>query len=435
MVHTENRSPLQIQKRAGTAYPFWSLVVVMALLYLGPFTTQRLNDLAFAICVYRIIRYDAKVFAVDYVALIPFAQIFQTQSGFSMVYYLSVLAAFWYLLRSGVRAGIALTVLVIFLNYLLLRSQWEFGKLLMCISPLLLLLVLLPAQDSENCVLLAKVFCASLLLSVAYAFLLRDTPQLEALRGDEVPAFWGSTTMRFQGLFRDPNGFMAIITMAVTLVIRLYCCNQIRPAVFWVTIAALLTTGLATLSKTFLVFFIVLMALYFLRELVHRDRQTHPGMLVLLVLALIVMIQVDDSIASVAWERLMRADNLDELTTGRSHIFSTYLKKIMETPVSLLFGVGLGVGPLQRDTHNLFLEVIYYTGLTGMGLLIAYSAALVHLLRSSGGLWTKSSSAFRYTTLIASVIVFCTLHGMFSTLPYMMLFLSFICMIIPDRKG
>lgn len=435
MVHTESLSPPQIQKRTGTAYPFWGLVVVTALLYLGPFTTQILNDLAFAICVYRILRYDAKVFAVDYAALIPFAQIFQTQDGFSMLYYLSVLAAFWYLFRNGARTGIALAILLIFLNYLLLRSQWEFGRLLMCISPLLLLLVLLPAQDSENCVLLAKVFCASLLISVLYAFLLRNTPQLQALLGTEVPAFWGSTTMRFQGLFQDPNYFMAVITMAVTLVIRLYCCHQIRPVVFWVSIAALLTTGLATLSKTFLVFFIVVMMLYFLRELVHRDRQTHPGMILLLVLALIVMIQVDDSIASVAWERLTRANDLDELTTGRSHIFTTYLEKILETPVSLLFGAGLGAGPLERDTHNLFLEVIYHTGLTGMGLLVAYSGALIHLLHFCDGLWPKNSPTFRYTTLIAAIIVFCTLHGMFSILPYVMLFLSFICMIIPDRKG
>lgn len=55
----------------------------MALLYLGPFTTQKLNDLAFAICVYRIIRYDAKDVCPSYMALVPFAQIFQTQGGFS----------------------------------------------------------------------------------------------------------------------------------------------------------------------------------------------------------------------------------------------------------------------------------------------------------------------------------------------------------------
>lgn len=435
MVHTESLSPPKIQKRANTTYPVWGLVVVMALLYLRPFTTPVMNDLAFAICVYRVIRYDEKVFAVDYVSLIPFAELFQTQNDFSMLQYLCILAAFWYLIRNGVRVSIALITLVILANYFLLRCQWEFGKVLICFSPLLLLLVLLPAQDAENCVLLAKAFCASLLLSAAYAFLLRDTPQLEALRGAEVPAFWGSTTMRFQGLFGDPNYFMAIITMALTLVIRLYCCNQIQPVVFWVSIAALLTTGLATLSKTFLVFFIVVMALYFLRELVHRDRQTHPGMLLLLVLALVLMIQVDDSIASVAWERLTRANDLDELTTGRSHIFSTYLQKIFETPVTLLFGVGLGTAGLERDTHNLFLEVIYYTGLTGMGLLVAYSGALIHLLHSSSGLWPKNSPTFRYTTLIAAIIVFCTLHGMFSILPYMMLFLSFVCMIIPDRKG
>lgn len=434
MVHAESLLP-QMQKRMGTAYPFWGIVVALALLYLAPFTVQELNILAFVICIYRVIRYDGKVFAVDYVMLIPFSQIFQTPDGFSLLYCLSAFAAFWYLFRNGVRSGVAIIVLVIFLDYLLLRFQGKFSNLLMCTSQLLLLLVLLPAQDPENCVLLAKAFCASLLLSVAYALLLRDTPQLEALRGAEVPAFWGSTQMRFQGLFPDPNYFMAVVTMALTLVIRLYCCSQIKAAVFWLTIGALLAVGLATISKTFLVIFIVLMVLYFLRQFFYRDQKSHPGMMLLLALTLFVMIQVDDSIASVAWERLTHASDLNELTTGRSHIFATYLERILETPASLLFGVGLGSSTLERGTHNFFLEVIYYTGLTGLALLIAYCAALIHLLRSSDWLWPKSSPTFRYVTLLAVIIVFCTLHGMFSTSPYMMLFLSFVCMIIPDRKG
>ena len=52
-------------------YPVLSICAAVVLMLLAPFTTAWLAAGAFAICLYRVIRYDARVFGTDYCILIP----------------------------------------------------------------------------------------------------------------------------------------------------------------------------------------------------------------------------------------------------------------------------------------------------------------------------------------------------------------------------
>ena len=174
-------------------YPLWGLIVVMALNFMAPFITSLLVYPAFLICVYRVIRYDERVFVTDYAALTTISMLFRTSGGMSLMVYLCLFAAVWYFVRSGIRADRSYVMLIILLNYLILRMQFEISNLLLCFGQLFMLCVLLPKQDEESAERTIKTFCISLLVSSAYALLLRNTSQIVAIRGSEVPAFWGST--------------------------------------------------------------------------------------------------------------------------------------------------------------------------------------------------------------------------------------------------
>ena len=53
-----------------------------------------------------------------------------------------------------------------------------------------------------------------------------------------------------------------------------------------------------------------------------------------------------------------------------------YGREIISSPDILLFGNGMSAQLLKKGTHNLFLEIQYYVGLTGLILYLLYFGIL-----------------------------------------------------------
>lgn len=81
-------------------YPIPSICAIMMLIYLSPFVGSWLNYVAFLICIYRLIRYDERIFSVDYCCLVSVAAIFALPSGRSLVVILSLIAIVWFVIRN-----------------------------------------------------------------------------------------------------------------------------------------------------------------------------------------------------------------------------------------------------------------------------------------------------------------------------------------------
>lgn len=421
-LRTEGRVPMQ--------YPLWSMLVVLALLAAAPFVSGLLPYGAFLICLYRVIRYDARVFSVDYCVLIPISMLFRTTGGMSLLVYLSLFAGVWYFIRGSVRADGALVLLLALLNYLLARMQMDIGNYLLCFGQLFLLYVLLPCQDDRSAELTVKSFCLSLILSSFYALLLRDTSQIQTLRGTEVPAFLGSTMKRFQGLFADPNYYMSLLIIALALLIKLKDCGRIRSLPMWSMVACLTVFGILTYSKTFFIVFALLVVIFILWQFRNKRFLRGGVLVVVVIIAAAVLLIWENSPIAVVLIRLTNASDLSELTTGRTDLFVTYYEAVTDNIWTTLFGMGLAAENLGRDPHNLFLEITYYTGIVGLGLILCYYGTIVYMMKEKTRRSVRQHLIARYVVLFMVVVLYCTLSGVFSMVSYAAFYLAFLSMIL-----
>lgn len=421
-------------RASGRTYPVGGILLALFLLYLAPFTDARLPYAAFLVCLYRVVRYDATVFGTDYCVLAAVSLLFQTPGGTSLLAYLCVFAVIWQFIRGSFRADASLLMLLLLLDYLLLRMGGGANRFVLCFSQLALLGLFLPGQKGAAIVRMARLFCLSLLASSVYAWALRGTPQLLLLQGAEVAAYQGSSATRFQGLFQDPNYYMALLAVGIALTIRLFVSRQIGGLELAAVAGGLSVFGFFTYSKTFLVVFLGLLVLFILLQLLTGRAALGLGAAVCAALGLVVAAACPDTPVSVVLYRLFSASGLNELTTGRAELFAAYLEAILERPSTLLVGVGLSGEALNLDPHNLFLELAYYLGVIGLALFLLYLALLMHgMRRCGGGAQQCQSATARYLVLLTVAVLLSTLSGMFSATTYVMLFPGIAATAVPGR--
>ena len=413
-------------------YPVSSLIIILILIYSSPFISLYLNYLAFLLCIYRIIRYEESVFAVDYCVLVSVSYIFVSTGIVSLLSWLSIVAALWWILKMGVRATVSFALLIILLNYMLFRMQGEVNTYVLCVSQLILMFVLLSNQKKQGIICCVKGFCSSVIASSLYALIFRNTSQINSLLGNEIEAYWKSSFTRFRGLFRDPNYYMTMVAVAIALLAVLYLNQYFSQKVFYLELGILLFFGALTYSKTFLIV-LVIFSILFVAMLFSRKKYI-LGILSFLVI-FIVGIILSKTILAVTIYRISSTNNLYDLTTGRSELIVEYLHEITKTAGRLFFGAGLSADILGRGTHNLFLEIVYYYGLVGLGIMVAYIISLIRLVDQRFDIGTgKKAGIFRYTILLIFILLFSTLQGLIFSITYVLLYLSILATIITPQN-
>ena len=413
-------------------YPVSSLIMILVLIYAAPFISLYLNYLAFIICVYRIVRYEESVFAVDYCVLASVSYIFVSTGIVSLLSWLSIVAALWGIIKMGVRAIPSFALLVILLNYMMLRMQGEVNTFVLCVSQLILLFVLLSNQKKGGIICCVKGFCISVIISSLYALLFRATSQINFLLGNEIEAYWKSSFTRFRGLFRDPNYYMTMVTVAIALLAVLYLNRYLSPKLFALSEGILLIFGAFTYSKTFLIVLVVF-SILFVAMLFSKKRYV-LGILCIFIF-FIVGIILSRTVLAVTIYRITSTNNLYDLTTGRSELIAEYFHEITKSAGRLFFGLGLSADILGRGTHNLFLEIVYYYGLVGLGIMIAYIASLFRMVNQRFNNRTKEKAGIlRYAVLLIFILLFSTLQGLIFSITYVLLYLSILATTIVPQK-
>lgn len=415
-------------------YPLWGIIAVMALNLMSPFVTSLLVYPAFLICVYRVIRYDEQVFATDYGVLIPVSLLFRTGGGMSLMVYLCLFAAVWYFIRGGIRADRSYVLLIVLLNYLILRMQFQITNFLLCFGQLFMLCVLLPKQDVDSAERIVKAFCISLLVTSVYALLFRNASQIVSLRGQESPAYWGSPFMRFQGLFEDPNYYMSLLTVGLALLIKLKNVGRVGNWFFAIAGVAFSLCGLLTYSKTFFLMLILLAAVYVVWQFWDRKFARGAALIFAGIAVVFVLLVADFSPFRVVLTRLLSATNLDELTTGRNEVFDAYLNAITENVGYALFGRGMAEQGLFKDPHNLYLELVYYIGVVGLIITGCFIGALVYLAKARNVGKQKQNLFAKYAVLLMVLAVHFALHGMYSLVTYANFFMALLAILLTKTE-
>ena len=418
-----------------TEYPMPGMVVAMTMLLLTPFVSSLLPYGVLLICVYRVIRYDAKVFATDYCMLVPVMQLFCTPGRMSLLIWLCLFAAVWFFIKGRIRANSALVCLILLLNYFIARMQTNINDFVLSFGQIFMLYVLLPRLDVNSVERSSKVFCCSLLISSIYALLFREAPQLVPIRGIEGPAIWGTRIIRFQGLFTDPNYYMSLLIIGGSILCKLKETKRIRSVWFWSMGVALTFFGILTYSKTFFLVFLLLCGIYIVWQF--WSRKAFKGMAFALVAVVVgfYVLLAENSPFAVVLARLTNSDDLSDLTTGRSDLLVIYWKNITENMITFFFGRGLGAPLLQgRGAHNLYLEIVYYVGIVGLILILCLYGGVVAELIKRNESARKQSLVAKYFVLVIMAVQYFALQGMFLVITYAGWFMALMSVNLTQKE-
>lgn len=415
-------------------YPVAGICVVMALVCLSPFLWSVPSYVAFLLCLWRMVRYDARVFAVDYCALLPFTQIFRAGGGLSLLLCFALIATVWHLFKGTVRGDLRYAVLLVLMNFLVARMQLNINKFLLCFGQLLMLCVMLPKQDDRSAARAAQAFCWGLLIASVYAYVFRNTRQLLSIQGEAVEAVYGSGVYRFKGTLADPNYYMTMLITGVTVLVKLLDCRWIKFPVFVLLGGAFALLGVLTYSKTFFLM-LVLVALIYVIWQFYSKRYVYGGVLVGMGLLVGIWALVSDSSPLAVVLARFGSGGINAITTGRTEVYLDYLRESASSLGSLLFGKGLDAEGLYKAPHNMYIELIYYIGILGLGLFVSFFAAMVGALMKKDPRIRQQHFISRYSSVIMLAVLFFTLHGMFQSVFYGDAFVMLLAvLILPNRR-
>lgn len=403
----QRKLQLNIEKLRPEAedYPLPSIAAAILLLLAAPFVSRYLAYIVLGICLYRAVRYDVGVFSTDMVLLSSFSMIFVSPTGSHLISHAMLLGAIWHLCHRRLRVELSFVLLILLVDYGACRVNGEYTNFSYWLTGLMLLrLVALELQPKEYRRMLL-IFCAGLVVSSVYALLFRGTAQMQSILGTEALAYMGSSLRRFIGPLGDANFYAAYLILGMAFAFQLWSLNHIHlpTCLFFQIFFGIM--GIMTYSKTFIVC-AVLLVLAYLYSLISKGK-----LLMGLVLAGAGLVVGGSSILSTVGYRLASAQSISDLTTGRTDLFILYLTRIVETPISFLFGLGMDAPVLGLATHNVYLDILYYTGALGLALMAVY---IVYLTLTAGKKVAGKSKLIRYLSLAMLGLLFCTLQGMFA---------------------
>lgn len=172
---------------------------------------------------------------------------------------------------------------------------------------------------------------------------------------------------RFVGLNVNPNYFTMDITVALGCLITTICTEKMRP-IYALLFAVLAVFGLMSVSKSFLIVLVVMIAILWLNSL-RQGGTTFFKLTFFLIAAGALILTFADEAVDTYVLRLTQdsAGDLSSVTTGRIDIWIAYIKEILRSFRTLFFGAGLGA-IYEHGVHNTYIELVYYVGLVGSAL-------------------------------------------------------------------
>lgn len=164
---------------------------------------------------------------------------------------------------------------------------------------------------------------------------------------------------RFSGLTYDANFYTMLTITLLIVLIKMPGAFYFKTAVFLVA----LFFGFATYSKSFylsLVFCLV----YLFKNVKDVNMISVLKYCFIFFIIGLCCYGAAESFFQVVLFRIFNSNSLDELTTGRSHLWTMYIDEICSDGFSFMFGHGM-IHVIRKAAHNTYVEILYYFGLFG----------------------------------------------------------------------
>lgn len=268
-----------------------------------------------------------------------------------------------------------LVLIMVFAVYVITGMGSNYTTAAKLIIGLLLLYFFVNTTKEEDFKNQIFAFTLGLLGSSVIGLFKESWPGLEAYF-DSIDTIFvdGVRTMRFSGLYYDPNYYSVSVVLAVFLCIVLLLRHSTNRIALGGSIVALLLFGFLSYSKMF--FLVILL----LTAIVSLHQAKSPKRMISLIIGLAIVLGVFYAWASDSGYLLTIIERFEsgDLTTGRADLWKEYTQYILDRPITLLFGEGLDITYfLESVPHNTYLEMICCMGIIGTSVFIASLASIV----------------------------------------------------------
>ncbi len=288
-------------------------------------------------------------------------------------YNLYILPVVVYILNASVKRKSTMAILfaplltvycMVFADF---RNSIKLGQL---ISPLLLLLIWFVCRVTEKSDYpkLVSYFTVGFVVSACIGFFKNQMPLLQEIlvtdslyiNGMDMP----DEITRYSGISYDPNFFALVDSILIAILLLQKRRKSFTEAV---VLVFLTVVGFFTFSKSY----VLLLALILIVFAFENSRHPFRTMLIIGVtfgcLALIDYFS-GIKILALVQARFNAADNVNDLTTGRTELWLEYLDYILSNIRCLLFGNGFNALSLRKAVHNTYIDSLYRFGITGTAL-------------------------------------------------------------------
>lgn len=354
--------------------------------------------------------------------IMPFGLIYKypgvSTSFMTLVELLVIVLAFC---RRGKIRGSVLFTLTLICLYFLLRMNTYYMALPKLLSTYLLLEVFIQNHDKEDDARYVNYFIAGIITSSILGMFKENIPQLLAYYDDiNYNYIDGVETLRFSGLFDDPNYFSIALLSAMIMLVFLKRYRNYPVGQFYLYFLTLAAMGLLTYSKSFILIFAAVLLL----EIVLNLNGRRKWLIVLEILAIIVVtIYVFTGNSELFNMIFSRFDDNQGLTTGRDVIWEKYWTVINSKGSYFWIGLGLDAPYVGKASHSIYIEMIYYSGVVG---LVLFFVGWVVMLFSQH----KNRLRIKNLTLLVTVLV---MYGFLcGFLNYAMPFYMIFCWMLMD---
>ena len=192
--------------------------------------------------------------------------------------------------------------------------------------------------------------------------------RIDAYYSDMNSIYIGSVkSLRFSGLYLDPNYYSVSAVFAITLCIMLFISKRGNRIMLGAVIGALTVFGFISYSKMFLITISVVALILVIGGLKSLKKTLIVIFSVSVISTVVYKWMLHNNYITIMTDRFSGGD----ISTGRFGIWKVYTEYINNSITTFFFGDGLGAGYLSiGGPHNTYIEAVYYIGLFGIALFL-----------------------------------------------------------------
>lgn len=183
----------------------------------------------------------------------------------------------------------------------------------------------------------------------------------------------GELNYRYCGFDLDPNYYALQVLIAFW---GMFISDKVISKHHYTLNATLILIGLMTVSKMYIFTLILSGAIYMVYsfktfKLIKKIKISNVIFIVALIISLVVLI--NKYVLPSFKARMEIITNIDDLTTGRSTAWNTYLNYIFSNTKTMIIGDGVGTAYLNGQApHSTYILVIYRLGILGTIIFLAF---------------------------------------------------------------